>query len=113
MGRGRWILTRGRDAGLPDGAEVVTRNGVEIALLRDGPRDFAVFVRDGLTCILSGEVMDRDTLVRLAAWQADGVIEFLESRPLGRRWPWGDRTSTRGFEARGPKYRFAGEDWSM
>jgi len=33
-------------------------------------------MHDGLTCILSGEVMERETLVKLAAWHADGAIEF-------------------------------------
>lgn len=60
----------------PDGAQHVRRNGVDIALLRDGERDIAVFVRDGHTCVLSGEVLDRATLVTLAAWEADGEIEF-------------------------------------
>jgi len=71
-----YTIVAGSALDLPEGAEIVRRNGVEIALFRDGPRDIAVFVRDGLTCILSGEVMERETLVKLAAWHADGAIEF-------------------------------------
>ena len=71
-----YTIVAGETLDLPDGAEIVRRNGVEIALFRDGPRDVAVFVRDGLTCILSGEVLERATLVKLAAWHADGAIEF-------------------------------------
>jgi hypothetical protein len=71
-----YTIVAGGTLELPEGAEIVRRNGVEIALFRDGPRDIAIFVRDGLTCILSGEVMDRATLVKLAAWHADGAIEF-------------------------------------
>jgi hypothetical protein len=71
-----YTIVAGGTLDIPEGAEIVRRNGVEIALFRDGPRDIAVFVRDGLTCILSGEVMARATLVKLAAWHADGTIEF-------------------------------------
>jgi hypothetical protein len=71
-----YTIVAGDTLDIPEGAEIVYRNGVEIALLRDGPRDIAVFVRDGLTCILSGEVMARETLVKLAAWHADGAIQF-------------------------------------
>jgi hypothetical protein len=71
-----YTIVAGDTLELPEGAEIVRRNGVEVALLRDGPRDIAVFVRDGLTCILSGEVIDRMTLVKLAAWHADGAVEF-------------------------------------
>jgi hypothetical protein len=71
-----YTIVAGSTLELPEGAEIVRRNGVEIALFRDGPRDVAVFVRNGLTCILSGEVLDRDTLVKLAAWHADGAIAF-------------------------------------
>jgi hypothetical protein len=71
-----YTIVAGETLDIPEGAEIVRRNGVEIALFRDGPRAVAVFVRDGLTCILSGEVLDRMTLVTLASWHADGAIEF-------------------------------------
>jgi hypothetical protein len=71
-----YTIVAGGTLDIPGGAEIVRRNGLEIALYRDGPRDVAVFVRDGLTCILSGEVIDRMTLVKLASWHADGAIEF-------------------------------------
>ena len=56
--------------------QLTHRGGVEIALLRDGERDIAVFIREGRPRVLSGEVLDRLTLVKLAAWQAEGVVEF-------------------------------------
>jgi hypothetical protein len=34
---------------------------------RDVTRDVIVFERDGRTCVLSGEVLRRETLVKLAA----------------------------------------------
>ena len=71
-----YTIVAGRALDLPEEAELVRRGDVVIALLRDGPRDVAVFIRDGHTCILSGEVLDRATLVKLAAWNADGAVEF-------------------------------------
>jgi hypothetical protein len=54
----------------PEGARVVRRDGVEIALYRDGEHDVAVFERDGRTCVLAGHVLRTSTLVKLAAWRA-------------------------------------------
>jgi hypothetical protein len=52
----------------PPDARVVRRAGLEIALLRDGDRDIALFERNGRTCILAGHVEHTTTLVKLAAW---------------------------------------------
>lgn len=60
----------------PEGATHVRANGVDIALYSDGDRDVAVFVRDGHTCVLAGHVLERATLVKLAAWKGDGAIAF-------------------------------------
>jgi hypothetical protein len=54
----------------PAGARVVRRDGVEIALYRDGEHDVAVFERDGRTCVLAGHVLRESTLVKLAASEA-------------------------------------------
>ena len=51
----------------PQGARVVRRDGLEIALYRDGEHDVAVFERDGRTCVLAGHVLRTSTLVKLAA----------------------------------------------
>jgi hypothetical protein len=53
----------------PADARVVRRNGLEIALYRDGEHDVAVFERDGRTCVLAGHVLRQATLVELAAWR--------------------------------------------
>jgi hypothetical protein len=71
-----YTIVAGEPLPLPEGGVDVRVNGVDITLYRDGELDIAVFVRDGLTCVLAGEVLDRATLVRLAAWTADGAIEF-------------------------------------
>ena len=65
-----YTILPGRPAEPPAGARIVRRNGVEIALYRDGEHDVAVFERDGRTCVLAGHVLRESTLVKLAAWRA-------------------------------------------
>jgi hypothetical protein len=61
----------------PDDATQVTREGVEVSLYRRADmRDVAVFERGGRTCVLSGHVMSRRTLVRLATWKGSGAVSF-------------------------------------
>ena len=74
MHRIGYTVVSGRPLAVPDDVERVSRGGVQIALLRD--RDAAVFVRDGHTCVLSGHVMHRSTLIKLAAWKGGGRLSF-------------------------------------
>jgi hypothetical protein len=69
-----YTVVSGDPLELPDGAERVSKGGVQIALFPD--RDAAVFVRNGHTCVLSGHVMRRSTLVKLAAWKGGGTLGF-------------------------------------
>jgi hypothetical protein len=56
----------------PADARIVRRDGVAVALVRDGERDVAIFERDGRTCVLAGHVEDPSTLVELASWNPSG-----------------------------------------
>jgi hypothetical protein len=60
----------------PDGASTTTVDGVTVHRFRDGPRDVVTFERGGRTCVLAGEVISPDTLVKLASWQGRGAIRF-------------------------------------
>lgn len=60
----------------PDDAERLTKNGLAIRRFRVGEQDVVTFRRNGRTCVLSGRVHDPDTLVKLAAWEADGRLTF-------------------------------------
>jgi hypothetical protein len=59
-----------------EGAQTVTRNGVEIHRYKDGDRTVVTFERGGLTCILAGHVIHADTPFKLAAWKGSGAIRF-------------------------------------
>jgi hypothetical protein len=62
---------------IPAGSERVRRNGVEVALVHDRDhQSFAVFVRDGHTCVLSGHFLRLSTLVELASWRGGGNVAF-------------------------------------
>jgi hypothetical protein len=60
----------------PEDAEILNRGGVELHRFRLGRQDVVTFERNGRTCVLSGDVHDPDTLVKLAAWEAKGAISF-------------------------------------
>jgi hypothetical protein len=72
-----YTIVPGQPLDPPDYAERRIRNGVEVALLRDGHgHDIAIFERQGKTCVLSGHVERRSTLVELAAWAGNGQVRF-------------------------------------
>jgi hypothetical protein len=60
----------------PARADRVDVDGVQIHRFRDGPLDVVMFERGGHTCVLSGDVHDPATLLKLASWRADGNVRF-------------------------------------
>jgi hypothetical protein len=60
----------------PGQATAIGAGGVELHRFRDGPRDVVVFTRGGRTCVLAGDVIHDDTLVKLASWRGDGAVRF-------------------------------------
>jgi hypothetical protein len=72
-----YTVVEGDPLAIPVGAERVRRNGVEVALVHDRDHQrFAVFARDGRTCILSGHFLRLSTLVELASWRGAGNVTF-------------------------------------
>jgi hypothetical protein len=72
-----YTIVSGRPLGIPATAEPRRRNGVDVRLLRDQHgHDVAVFERGGRTCVISGHVERRSSLVRLATWSGHGQITF-------------------------------------
>ena len=60
----------------PADAERVVVDGVEIHRFRDGPLDVVMFERGGHTCVVSGDVHNPATLLKLASWRAEGDVRF-------------------------------------
>jgi hypothetical protein len=72
-----YTIVSGKPLGIPATAEPRRRNGVDVGLLRDQHgHDIAVFERGGRTCVISGHVERRSSLVRLATWSGHGEISF-------------------------------------
>ena len=64
-----YTIIEGDPLAPPRDARRIVRDGRQIHVWTDGPRDVVTFERDGRTCVLSGEVLAQETLVRLAAWR--------------------------------------------
>lgn len=58
------------------GARTRRVGGVTLIQFRDGPRDVVMFERGGRTCVLSGEALSSETLVKLASWRGRGAVNF-------------------------------------
>jgi hypothetical protein len=71
-----YTVISGRTIEPPDHAETLKVRGVELHRFRLGSQDVVTFERNGRTCVLSGDVHDPDTLVKLASWKAEGSISF-------------------------------------
>jgi hypothetical protein len=71
-----YTVISGRPIEPPEDAETLNAGGVELHRFRLGLQDVVTFQRNGRTCVLSGDVHDPDTLVKLASWKADGSIAF-------------------------------------
>jgi hypothetical protein len=71
-----YTIVSGKPLDVPGGAEHLTVRGVDLYRFRHGGHDVVMFERGGRTCVLSGHVKHRHTLVKLAAWKGDGRISF-------------------------------------
>jgi hypothetical protein len=71
-----YTVVSGKPLKPPGHAERYEANGLVMLAYKDGRRDVVTFERDGRTCVLAGVVHQRATLLKLAAWKADGAIAF-------------------------------------
>jgi hypothetical protein len=71
-----YTIVAGDALDVPEGAIPAQREGVELAGLTLDGREVVTWKRGGLTCILSGDVVARSTLLKLAAWQGKGDVPF-------------------------------------
>jgi hypothetical protein len=71
-----YTVISGKTIEPPEDAETLRVRGVELHRFRLGFQDVVTFERNGRTCVLSGDVHDPHTLVKLASWKADDSISF-------------------------------------
>jgi hypothetical protein len=60
----------------PDEARRAVREGTVLHGLSADGRVIVTWLRDGVTCVLSGPGVDANTLLDLAAWKGKGDVEF-------------------------------------
>lgn len=58
-----------------DGEESVV-DGVELASFEADGAEAVTWLRDGHSCVLAGNGVERSTLLELAAWKGDGAVTF-------------------------------------
>jgi len=71
-----YTVVSGKPLKRPGHADRYEVNGLVMLAYKDERRDVVTFERNGRTCILAGVVHRRATLIKLAAWEADGAIAF-------------------------------------
>jgi hypothetical protein len=72
-----YTIVSGEPLEPPAGATRHTIGGVDLYAVRDDHgHDIVVFERGGRTCVLSGHVERRSTLLELASWRGDGRVRF-------------------------------------
>jgi hypothetical protein len=72
-----YTIVSGKPLDVPADAERRRVDGVEMRMLSDEHgHEIVVFERQGKTCVLSGHVERRSTLLELASWRGDGRVEF-------------------------------------
>jgi hypothetical protein len=77
--RGRRVgysIVAGDPLGLPGGVAHVTREGTDVHVAELGGHVVVTWLRQGRTCVLSGDGVEREALLELAAWRAGGAIPF-------------------------------------
>jgi hypothetical protein len=60
----------------PSDGESANVNGVELEAFAVDGQSAVTWLREGHTCVLAGEGVERSTLLELAAWMGDGAVTF-------------------------------------
>jgi hypothetical protein len=71
-----YTIVSGEALDWPEDARKAPREGVDLRRLRSGDSTVVTWLRDGHTCVLSGEGTEAGTLLDLAAWKGQGAVEF-------------------------------------
>jgi hypothetical protein len=63
-----YTIVDGKPLDVPDGARMVTRDGVRLAVLRQDGANVVTWQRNGHTCVLASRSADPEQLIRFATW---------------------------------------------
>jgi hypothetical protein len=71
-----YTIVAGDELDEPAGAKRSVVDGVELAAFESDGANGVTWLRDGHSCVLAGEGVERSTLLELAAWKGDGAVTF-------------------------------------
>jgi hypothetical protein len=71
-----YTIISGEPIDPPDEARRAVREGTVLHGLSADGRVIVTWLRDGVTCVLSGSGVDANTLLDLAAWKGKGAVQF-------------------------------------
>jgi hypothetical protein len=71
-----YTIVDGAPLKVPSDAAGARREGTELHTFRTDDRLVVTWLRGGKTCVLSAVGVDRDVLLKLAAWKGKGAVKF-------------------------------------
>jgi hypothetical protein len=72
-----YTIVSGEAIDVPEGGSETTLNDVELTTVSVDPAgEVVTWLRDGRTCVMSGEGVSTEELRELAAWKGDGAVPF-------------------------------------
>jgi hypothetical protein len=71
-----YTIVGGDALDVPGDARPAKREGTELHVFESAGRAVVTWERDEKTCVLSGDGVPTDTLLKLAAWKGKGAVEF-------------------------------------
>jgi hypothetical protein len=71
-----YTIVSGKAIDPPEGAAKHELNGVALSSTDDGPERIVTWLRDGRTCVMSGNKVSTAELLELASWKGEGSVPF-------------------------------------
>jgi hypothetical protein len=71
-----YTIVSGDALDLPSDGDQTVVEGVELTAFAADGTNAVTWLRDGHSCVLAGEGVERSTLLELAAWKGDGAVVF-------------------------------------
>jgi hypothetical protein len=71
-----YTIISGEAVDPPEGSAKHELNGVALSSADDGSKQIVTWLRDGRTCVLSGDGVSTEELLELASWKGEGSVPF-------------------------------------